>query len=176
MVPTLKIKIVWGFLYVFILQIGLSSAICGGPQIDLRREFDLFLPYRATNLPLLISCLQITFKPLTIWEFLIFTCLRRSFFRWRFYHKFCLDIYTFSKGFKWNSDSPEHPDTRTIVVEMWSLVFRDKVDSPLAPGRPTNGGVLQFRALCFLVHFVYSSVKRVALFLMDLGWGWAWPV
>ena len=100
MVPTLKIKIVWGFLYVFILQIGLSSAICGGPQRDLRRELNLFLPYRATNLPLLISCLQINFEPLTIWEFLRFTCLRQSFFRWHFFHKFSLDIYTFSKGFK----------------------------------------------------------------------------
>ena len=42
-------------------------------------------------------------------------------------------------------------------------------DSPLAPTRPNNGKVLQFRVDVFLPHLVYPSVGRDALFLVDLS-------
>ena len=56
-------------------------------------------------------------KTLTIRESFIFTRLRRSICRWRFYPGFSLDLDFFDQGLTREPESSEDPGTRTIVVE-----------------------------------------------------------
>ena len=67
-----------------------------------------------------------------------------------------------------NSEIPKRPGTHTIMVEWLSLDFRDDPDSPLAPGRQTNGGDTPIPCSVFLAHLVYPLVEWIALFSLDL--------
>ena len=59
------------------------------------------------------------------------------------------------------------------VVKWRTLFWGVDTKFPLAPGRPTNGGVLQFRAV-YVAHLVDSSVGRVAFFQVDSSRYRAW--
>ena len=61
------------------------------------------------------------------------------------------------------------------MAEWRSQSFWYDANSPLAPGRPTVGGVTRFRVEFCLPHLVYTSVWRVAIFLEDSSRCWTWP-